>query len=93
MSRELEGLVETSTNLASVKMKEDNTVVVTTSQRSAVDSRKWDIANQVEAHFLLAGAEVVHGEGYPGWKPNLQSPIMEMARDAYKETLTASLQQ
>ena len=66
-------------------MKEDNTVVVTTSQRSAVDSRKWDIANQVEAHFLLAGAEVVHGEGYPGWKPNLQSPIMEMARDAYKE--------
>ena len=85
MSRELEGLVETSTNLASVKMKEDNTVVVTTSQRSAVDSRKWDIANQVEAHFLLAGAEVVHGEGYPGWKPNLQSPIMEMARDAYKE--------
>ncbi len=85
MSRELEGLVETSTNLASVKMKENNTVVVTTSQRSSVDSRKWDIANQVEAHFLLAGAEVEHGEGYPGWKPNLQSPIMEMARDAYKE--------
>lgn len=85
MSRELEGLVETSTNLASVKMKDNNTVVVTTSQRSSVDSRKWDIANQVEAHFLLAGAEVEHGEGYPGWKPNLQSPIMEMARDAYKE--------
>lgn len=85
MSRDIEGLVETSTNLASVKMGQDNTVVVTTSQRSSVDSRKWDIANQVEAHFLLAGAEVQHGEGYPGWQPNMESPIMQIARDAYKE--------
>lgn len=85
MSRELENLVETSTNLASVKMKEDNKIVVTTSQRSSVDSRKWNIANQVEALFLLAGATVEHGEGYPGWQPNMKSPIMEMARDAYKE--------
>lgn len=85
MSRELPGLVETSTNLASVKMSADSTVVVTTSQRSSVDSRKWDIANQVEALFTMAGAEVVHGEGYPGWQPNMKSPIMEIARDAYKE--------
>lgn len=85
MSRDLEGLVETSTNLASVKMGADNTIVVTTSQRSSVESRKWDIANQVEAHFLLAGASVTHGEGYPGWKPNMESPIMKMASDAYKE--------
>ena len=85
MSRDLEGLVETSTNLASVKMGADNTIVVTTSQRSSVESRKWDIANQVEAHFLLAGAAVTHGEGYPGWKPNMESPIMKMASDAYKE--------
>lgn len=85
MSRDLEGLVETSTNLASVKMVGENTVVVTTSQRSSVESRKWDIANQVEAVFRLAGAEVTHGEGYPGWKPNMKSPIMEIARDAYKE--------
>lgn len=85
MSRELEGLVETSTNLASVKMPTDDTIVVTTSQRSSVDSRKWDIANQVEALFLIAGATVEHGEGYPGWQPNMKSPIMEIARDAYKE--------
>lgn len=85
MSRELENLVETSTNLASVKMGANNTVVVTTSQRSMVESRKWDIANQVEAHFLLAGARVEHGEGYPGWQPNMQSPLMEVARDAYYE--------
>lgn len=85
MSRELEGLVETSTNLASVKMKPDNVILVTTSQRSSVNSRKWDIAQQVEAVFQLAGAKVTHGDGYPGWKPNMQSPIMTIARDAYKE--------
>lgn len=85
MSRDLEGLVETSTNLASVKMAADNTIVITTSQRSSVESRKLDIAGQVEAHFLLAGARVEHGEGYPGWQPNLESPIMKITRDAYKE--------
>ncbi len=85
MSRELEGLVETSTNLASVKMQPDNGILVVTSQRSSVDSRKWDIAYQVEAVFTLAGAKVEHGEGYPGWKPNMNSPIMHMASDAYEE--------
>lgn len=85
MSRDLEGLVETSTNLAAVKMKENNQILVTTSQRSSVESRKWDIAYKVEALFLLAGAKVEHGDGYPGWQPNLQSPIMKMASDAYEE--------
>ena len=84
MSRDLEGLVETSTNLASVKMLADNKVLVTTSQRSSVESRKWDIAYQVEALFRLAGAEVTHGDGYPGWQPNMNSRIMQIASDAYK---------
>lgn len=85
MSRDLEGLVETSTNLASIKMKGENEVVVTTSQRSSVESRKWDIAGQVEALFELAGATVTHGDGYPGWKPNMESKIMHLASDAYEE--------
>ncbi len=85
MSRDLEGLVETSTNLASVKMKGENEIVVTTSQRSSVESRKWDIANRVEAHFQLAGAKVQHGEGYPGWQPNMNSRIMHIIEDAYTE--------
>lgn len=85
MSRDLEGLVETSTNLASVKMQPDNGILVTTSQRSSVESRKWDIAHQVEALFELAGAKVTHGDGYPGWKPNLNSTIMHLASDAYEE--------
>ncbi len=85
MSRDLEDLVETSTNLASVKMKGDNEIVVTTSQRSSVESRKWDIAHQVEALFALAGAKVEHGDGYPGWAPNMDSKIMKIAADAYEE--------
>lgn len=84
-SRDMENLVETSTNLASVKMVEGDKILVTTSQRSCVDSRKYDIANQVEALFLLAGAEVEHGDGYPAWTPNLDSTIMKMASDAYEE--------
>ncbi len=85
MSRDLEGLVETSTNLASVKMQPDNKILVTTSQRSSIESRKWDIAYQVEALFRLAGAEVTHGDGYPGWAPNMNSPIMHIASEAYEE--------
>lgn len=85
MSRSIEGLVESSTNLASVKMLPDEHILVTTSQRSDVDSRKWDIAHQLEALFTMAGATVTHGDGYPGWAPNMNSRIMEIARDAYKD--------
>ncbi len=85
MSRDLPGLVETSTNLASVKLQGEDKVVVTTSQRSSVESRKVDMASQVEAHFQLAGAEVIHSDGYPGWAPNMESPIMKISADAYEE--------
>lgn len=85
MSRDLEGLVETSTNLASVKMIGTDKILVTTSQRSSVESRKWDIARQVEALFRLAGAKVEHGDGYPGWSPNMNSTVMHLASDAYEE--------
>lgn len=85
MSRDMEGLTETSTNLASVKMPAEGKIVVTTSQRSCVDSRKYDVANMVESVFLLAGAEVEHGDGYPAWSPNLDSKIMHIASDASEE--------
>ncbi len=85
MSRSIEGLVESSTNLASVKMLPDQHILVTTSQRSDVDSRKCDIANQVEALFTMAGAKVTHGDGYPGWAPNMDSKIMKIAYDAYRD--------
>lgn len=85
MSRDIEGLVETSTNLASVKHAGEDKIVVTTSQRSSVESRKNDMAGQVEAHFQLAGAEVTHSDGYPGWAPNMNSAIMKITADAYEE--------
>ena len=84
MSADMEGLVETSTNLAAIKMKEGNKILITTSQRSSMESKKYDIANQIEATFRLAGAEVSHGDGYPGWQPNLNSEILKTAAESYK---------
>lgn len=82
MSRDIEGLVETSTNLASVKMMEDH-ILVTTSQRSSVESAKDDIANMVLSVFELAGAEARHTDGYPGWAPNTESEILKITKASY----------
>lgn len=91
MSHDIPGLVETSTNLASVKMEkqhivvgENNKIVVGTSQRSSIESCKIAIANQVASVFKLAGAIVTHGDGYPGWAPNPDSKILKIAQDSYK---------
>ena len=83
MSRDMPGLVETSTNLASVKMKEGNNILITTSQRSSVESSKYDIMQQIEATFNLCDATITHGDGYPGWKPNLKSDILKTAQASY----------
>ncbi|MDR2882605.1 MAG: aminoacyl-histidine dipeptidase [Alistipes sp.] len=84
MSFAVPGLVETSSNLASVKM-EQGKIVVTTSQRSSVESGKWSAAEAVEAVFSLAGARVEHSEGYPGWAPNPDSQLLEITKKAYRE--------
>ena len=84
MSHDIEGLVETSTNLASIKMKEGNTILIGTSQRSSIESCKIAIANTVASTFLLAGADVKHGDGYPGWAPNPDSKILKIAQETYK---------
>ncbi len=85
MSRQLKGLVETSTNLAAVKFIQDNQILVTTSQRSSVESSKQDISNMVESVFRLANANVQHSEGYPGWTPNTNSEILNITKNAYKK--------
>jgi aminoacyl-histidine dipeptidase len=85
MSHAIPGLVETSTNLASVRMLPDQTIKVVTSQRSSVESAKYDIAHKVESIFKLIGATVTHGDGYPGWAPNTDSPILKVAVDTHKE--------
>jgi len=76
MSRDMPGLVETSTNLASVK-ETKNKIVVSTSQRSSVDTAKYDIASQVRSVFHLAGARTEHSTGYPGWEPKPDSPLVK----------------
>ena len=83
MSKDMPGLVETSTNLASVKMQPNYTILITTSQRSSIESSKYDIAHQVESAMALAGATATHGDGYPGWKPNLKSEILNVAKESY----------
>ncbi len=88
MSFAMPGLVETSTNLASVKMA-DGKIVVTTSQRSSVESSKKAAAEAVESVFALAGAKVEHSDGYPGWAPNPHSHILEVTEAAYLELFDA----
>ena len=84
MSAAMPGLVETSTNLASVKFVEDK-IVITTSQRSSSESAKEYAKLHVESVFVAAGCEVVHSDGYPGWSPNPQSALLECTKSAYKK--------
>ena len=84
MSQDIPGLVETSTNLASVKMKPHHIIRVETSQRSSIESSKQNIANTVRTVFNMTGANVSHSDGYPGWKPNTHSEILEIATASYK---------
>jgi dipeptidase D len=84
MSQAIKGLVETSTNLASVKFKGDK-IEICTSQRSSVGTAIHDVANMVASVFQLAGAETVHSDGYPGWKPNIDSDILKVTEKAYEK--------
>ena len=83
MSKEIPGLVETSTNLASIKFQNERQIKVTTSQRSSVESAKMDAAWMVESAFSLSNAKIEHSGGYPGWTPDTSSEILKIARMAY----------
>ena len=82
MSQDIDWLVETSSNLASIR-KDGNTVVVTTSQRSSLASARENMSSVVRAAFELGGAKVLTNEGYPGWKLNPNSEIVKIAHDSY----------
>ena len=84
MSQDIEGLVETSSNLAAVSMDTPGEIVVKTNQRSSVESEKKFIADKVEASLRLAGAEVTHSDPYPGWTPNMDSHILKVTVESYK---------
>ena len=85
MSQEIENFVETSTNLASVKMKEPGVIRIGSSQRSCVTAARRAAAAKMEACFVLAGAIVKHEGEYPGWAPAAESPIRDACVASYKK--------
>ncbi|MEW6757029.1 MAG: aminoacyl-histidine dipeptidase [Acidobacteriota bacterium] len=82
-SRQIHGLVETSTNFAIVETR-PKAMDVFTSQRSSVESQRDWAAWWVGSVGRLAGAKVRHSNGYPGWEPNMDSPILAQARRTHK---------
>jgi dipeptidase D len=84
MSADIPGLVETSTNVAVINTT-GRAIALATSQRSSVDSEIAEICHTVASVFTLGGAKVKQGDGYPGWKPNLNSPILKVAKQTYQQ--------
>ena len=81
---EMPDVVETSNNLAML-VTEDNCVTVMCLTRSSVESRKEELRSIIESVFAMAGAEVVFSGSYPGWKPNLNSHILQVMKTTYQE--------
>jgi dipeptidase D len=84
MSADIPNLVETSTNLARVMVK-DKKIEMKNLSRSSVESRKEDVANMLRSVFELMGAKIDYHNAYPGWQPNMKSPILKIMKDSYVE--------
>ncbi|MBC7382133.1 MAG: aminoacyl-histidine dipeptidase [Bacteroidia bacterium] len=84
MSPDMEGLVQTSNNLARVLLK-DGTYSLQCLTRSAVESEKTDLAQAIQCCFELAGASVTLSGSYPGWIPKPEAPIVKLMSNLYKE--------
>jgi dipeptidase D len=84
MSYDIPDLVETSTNLAAVK-QENGEMRILMSSRSSVDSAIVATRQRIRAIAELAGAKVKEGNGYPGWKPNVQSPLLALMKGVHKK--------
>lgn len=84
MSNAIPGLVETSDNLASVKILDEGIVEIIVHQRSSVDSRRDEIADRVSALFGMIGAEVSFDDAYVGWEPNPESKVLKVAEESYE---------
>ncbi|MFA6003753.1 MAG: aminoacyl-histidine dipeptidase [Elusimicrobiota bacterium] len=83
MCADMPGLTETSSNLAAVRIG-GGAMSILSLQRSAQDSRKYELGSQLKAHFELAGLEVSSGNGYSGWKPNPKSPMVKHLAAVYR---------
>ena len=86
MSNDIPGLVETSTNLAAVKPGPGSLRVLMSSRSSVASGMDW-IRGKIEAVAALAGATVAHHDGYPGWKPNLDSALLGVVKRVHARVL------
>ncbi len=86
MSNDIPGLVETSTNLAAVKCGDAELQVLTSSRSSVASGMDW-IRAKIEAVATLAGATAHHRHGYPGWKPDLDSELLQVVRRVHERVL------
>jgi dipeptidase D len=84
MSTDMPGIVETSTNLAIVKSG-NQTIDILCLLRSSVDSAKEDLCSAVQSVLELAGAEVFHDGSYPGWKPDVNSPVLKTMKSVHHD--------
>jgi dipeptidase D len=84
MSPAIPGLVETSNNVA-VVAPDDGRIRVVTSSRSSVMPTQQAVLAAIRAAGEMAGAEVETRDGYPGWKPDLTSPVLGVVRGVYRE--------
>ena len=84
MSPDIEGLVQTSTNLASVRMQERGRILVSTSQRSSVEQDLDEVVASVAGVFKDAGAAVRSFNRYPGWQPRLDSHVLQLCVESYR---------
>jgi len=84
MSYDIDGLVETSTNLATISIK-NGSALIGLSSRSSISSALQDLRNRIHAISSLSGAKVTEEEAYPGWKPNLKSDLLKLSKKIYKD--------
>lgn len=80
------GIVESSTNMARVSLK-DGLFFAYFLVRSSLESRKYDVASAIESAFSLAGAKVSFSSSYNGWAPNASSPILKTLKQAFEQEL------
>lgn len=86
MSPDIAGLVQTSTNLATVSIKGEEVEIVT-SQRSSVESSKNQVARMVATVCRMGEFQAEHATGYPGWKPEPESDLVRLAKEVHEEVL------
>jgi len=82
MSKEVHGVVETSSNLAIIK-SENGKIEIASLQRSAVDSEKQKVAKEIYDAFANSGGTAAFLGEYPGWKPNINSPNLKAMKEGY----------